>query len=108
MKPSERQPNNMALNPDCVKDHATVLHEFFHAFGIFHTHQRPDRDDFITVQFDNILPEWKQWYGKKHKSETSDINGIPYDARSFMHYKGYDNVVDNNKPSMTSKVFFMA
>ena len=95
----------MSLAPACVTNHATVLHEFFHAFGIFHTQQRPDRDDFITVHFNNILPKWKEWYRKKRKSETSDIRGIPYDVRSFMHYGGYSNVVNKNKPSMTSKVF---
>ena len=105
MRPSEHQPNIITLPSICVKSHNIVIHEFFHAFGLSHTHQRPDRDDFITVHFNNITPKWKQWYRKKRKSETSDIRGIPYDVRSFMHYKGYSNVVNKNKPSMTSKVF---
>ena len=108
MRPSEHQPNIITLPSICVKSHNIVIHEFFHAFGLSHTHQRPDRDDFIKVHFDNILPTWKQWYEKGHNPMTSDITGIPYDTRSFMHYGGYGNAVDKTKPTMTSKVFLVA
>ena len=104
MRPSKHQPNPMSLDSICVNDHATVVHEFLHALGLIHTHQRPDRDDYITVHLDNIEPSWRQWYKKLPKSETADIRGIPYDVRSFMHYRGYDNAIDKNKPPMTSKV----
>ena len=39
--------------PGCVKA-GTVSHELIHALGFRHEHSRTDRDDFITVQWDNI------------------------------------------------------
>ena len=99
--------NKMSLAPSCVSNHATVLHEFLHAFGVFHTHQRPDRDDFIKVHWDNIYPNKQKWYQKIQNSLIDEtISGIPYDELSLMHYWGIGSsfTIDQTKPSFTSKV----
>lgn len=33
-----------------------VLHQLFHVLGRFHEHQRKDRDRYVTIKWDNILP----------------------------------------------------
>ena len=98
--------NSMSLAPSCVSNHATVVHEFLHAYGVIHTHQRPDRDNFITVHWDNIKPFAKTWYNKYQNSELDEtISGIPYDELSLMHYTGYGGyTIDKTKPSVSSKV----
>ena len=98
--------NEMSLAPSCVSNHATVLHEFLHAFGVFHTHQRPDRDDFIKVHWDNIYPDKQIWYQKIQNSLLDEtISGIPYDELSLMHYWANSTYnIDKTKPSLTSKV----
>ena len=97
--------NSMSLAPICVKHHDIVLHEFLHAFGVFHTHQRRDRDDYINVHWDNIIYKRRRWYQKMKKNMIDQtIRGVPYDELSLMHYKGYANTIDKKKPSVTSKV----
>ena len=40
--------------------HATVVHELFHKIGLWHiAPMRFDRDDHITVKYDNIAPSKK-------------------------------------------------
>lgn len=33
-----------------------IIHEMGHALGFFHEHSRPDRDDFVSVHSNNIMP----------------------------------------------------
>ena len=33
-----------------------VIHEFGHAIGYYHEHNRPDRDDTLEILWDNIVP----------------------------------------------------
>lgn len=61
------------------------LHEIGHALGLVHEHQLPNRDNHIDILWDNVKPEWKQWFEKYSSSEISD-NDVPYDLSSVMHY----------------------
>jgi hypothetical protein len=64
----------------------TILHEMGHSAGLFHEHQRPDRDDYVVVTGggDN--------YDRKDPDEV--ILLTPYDYFSVMHYDRGGNVVD--------------
>uniref|UniRef100_A0A183CGW6 Metalloendopeptidase n=1 Tax=Globodera pallida TaxID=36090 RepID=A0A183CGW6_GLOPA len=54
-----------------------VVHETLHTLGLHHEQVRPDRDDFITILWDNIDPQDKY---------THTSYGIRYDFSSVMHY----------------------
>ena len=32
-----------------------IIHETLHALGFFHEHQRPDRDNYVTILLENVV-----------------------------------------------------
>ena len=76
-----------------------VAHEFLHAFGLGHVQSRPDRDDYIEVEFDNIAAK-----SQFRKIDDALTFGVPYDGRSIMHYAWKDFAIDELRPTMLSKV----
>ncbi|KAH7694038.1 metalloprotease 1 precursor, partial [Aphelenchoides avenae] len=45
---------------DGCETFGNVAHEVAHALGVLHHHNRPDRDDYITVQSQNVAPGWER------------------------------------------------
>ncbi|XP_046549591.1 zinc metalloproteinase dpy-31-like [Haliotis rubra] len=78
-----------------------VTHEIGHALGFWHEHERPDRDKYVTVYFENIKAGRSHAFGRESWKNTRSI-GIPYDYSSVMHYstKAFSK---NNKPTITAK-----
>lgn len=59
-----------------------VIHEICHALGLYHEHGRPDRDDFITIIRENILPGFEEEF-----QQVTDGDAVgSYDYESIMHY----------------------
>ena len=63
---------------------------------------RPDRDEHIRIQWDNI-PEWA--YYQYRKQDDSLTFNVSYDGLSLMHYNAFEGFgIDKNKPTMESRV----
>ncbi|WKY04596.1 hypothetical protein Q1695_005534 [Nippostrongylus brasiliensis] len=65
-------------------DIGLIAHEFLHALGIHHMHNRSDRDDYLTVDLTNVEPDYVGQFSKVTAAET--VNYTPYDYGSVMHY----------------------
>ncbi|GFV09259.1 zinc metalloproteinase nas-15 [Trichonephila clavipes] len=46
---------NLSLATDCDQM-GIVIHEFMHALGFWHEQSRIDRDDYVTIRWENISP----------------------------------------------------
>src|SRR5262245_35295254 len=61
-------------------------HELGHALGFHHEHARWDRDDYVTVHYENIKPGRAFDYDWVPKTNWI-VSTLPYDYRSIMHYR---------------------
>ena len=85
MPPDDMPTYEVRLGPNCDSA-GNAMHELGHVLGFFHEQQRPDRDDYITVDEKAILDSdtARQAY-RKMDGYVSDL-GVEYDYASIMHY----------------------
>jgi hypothetical protein len=61
-------------------------HELGHVLGFAHEFQRWDRDQFVTIHYENIKPGRAPDYDWIPKTNWL-VGSLPYDYRSIMHYR---------------------
>nr|XP_014719704.2 LOW QUALITY PROTEIN: astacin-like metalloendopeptidase [Equus asinus] len=73
----------VSLAPTCLqRGRGIVLHELMHVLGFWHEHARADRDRYIRVNWNEILPGFEINFIKSPNSNML----VPYDYSSVMHY----------------------
>jgi Astacin (Peptidase family M12A) len=70
---------------------STLVHEIGHAVGLWHEHTREDRNDWITVQLENVRSD-KRFNYDQHVDDGSDLG--TYDYESVMHYRERTFAID--------------
>ena len=63
----------------------TLLHELTHTMGFLHMHSSPERDDWVTIMFENIIDDKKDNFRKYSSTEVTNF-AVQYDYGSVMHY----------------------
>jgi hypothetical protein len=76
----------------------TICHELGHTLGLIHEQQRSDRDSFVTILTNNIIPGQEGNFVKL----TNSLNKTAYDFLSIMEYPrnqlSISNTLDTIEP----------
>ena len=78
----------------------TVAHEFIHALGFHHEHVRPDRDNFVRINWANIPDDEDIRSNFQIISNGNDL-GFSYDYNSIMHYSSDAFSIDGVSETIT-------
>ncbi|KFM81529.1 Zinc metalloproteinase nas-39, partial [Stegodyphus mimosarum] len=62
----------------------TTVHEFLHAIGFQHEHSRSDRDEYLTINWQNIEKKWYYAFRKLLPQQNRLLT--PFDYNSIMLY----------------------
>ncbi|KAL6036786.1 hypothetical protein STEG23_035088, partial [Scotinomys teguina] len=93
---------NISIGPGC--DYKAIIeHEILHALGFYHEQSRTDRDDYVTIWWDEILPDYEHNFNVYDDTFITDLN-TPYDYESVMHYDPFSFNKNENIPTITTKI----
>ncbi|XP_072552084.1 meprin A subunit alpha-like [Salminus brasiliensis] len=96
-----KEGQRLSLGENCDYK-GTIMHEILHALGFYHEQSRTDRDEYINIWWNQIIPGMEHNFNKYDDSFITDQN-TPYDYESIMHYGPYSFNADPRYPTMTAK-----
>lgn len=89
-----------------------VVHEIGHAVGLLHEHLRSDRDDYVTIRWDNVARGRLCGFCIRTQEPGCDEcelkAGRPvgeYDYDSVMHYFANQGAIDDAQPTIVPVAF---
>lgn len=91
--------HELNLGEKCDQTHV-YTHELGHVIGLFHEQSRSDRDQHVTIVWDNVKEGFASAFDKYEKNGAGEDRGA-YDFASIMHYASYNFAVDPTKPTLT-------
>ncbi|NXV41199.1 MEP1A protein, partial [Uria aalge] len=93
---------NLSIGAGCDY-RAIVEHEILHALGFYHEQSRMDRDDYVTIWWDEIITDKEHNFLKYDDNFITDLN-TPYDYESLMHYEPFSFNKNESIPTITAKI----
>ncbi|XP_016068183.1 PREDICTED: meprin A subunit alpha [Miniopterus natalensis] len=93
---------NLSIGQRCDYK-AIIQHEILHALGFYHEQSRSDRDDYVKIWWDEILPGYEHNFNTYDDSFITDLN-TPYDYESLMHYAPFSFNKNESVPTITAKI----
>ncbi|XP_027458538.1 meprin A subunit alpha isoform X2 [Zalophus californianus] len=93
---------NLSIGLGC--DYKAIIeHEILHALGFYHEQSRTDRDDYVNIWWDEILPGFEHNFNTYDDTFITDLN-TPYDYESLMHYEPFSFNKNDSAPTITAKI----
>ncbi|CAJ0596083.1 unnamed protein product [Cylicocyclus nassatus] len=65
---------------------SSIQHELLHAVGLWHEQNNYNRDNYIKINYANLLPGYSAQF-RKHPNIDANIYNLTYDYMSIMHYE---------------------
>ncbi len=78
---------------------AIIVHELMHAVGFWHEQSRPDRDEYILINWSNVMDGYENEF--RSRTDSIDMMNLGYDYASIMHYRFNTFAKDLSIPTMT-------
>ncbi|KAA0185760.1 hypothetical protein HAZT_HAZT010332 [Hyalella azteca] len=72
----------------CTDSYGSTMHEMLHTLGFYHEQSASNRDDYVTIQWDNIQAGAEHNFDKYPDTVITDF-GYGYDYESVMHYSQF-------------------
>jgi hypothetical protein len=96
------QQSTMTLQQNGCFYSKTIQHELMHVIGFFHEQSRPDRDEFLQINLQNVESSMAHNFDKYAWGSSVFQQGSAYDYASIMHY-GTTAFSMNGKPTMVPR-----
>ncbi|XP_077782746.1 meprin A subunit alpha isoform X2 [Podarcis muralis] len=93
---------NLSVGAGCDTK-GIISHEILHALGRIHEQTRPDRDDYVEIWWDHVLPDQEYNFKKVVDDDITDLN-TPYDYESIMHYGPSSFSKNESLKTITTKI----
>ena len=88
------------LNRFTCMNQSTIAHELVHALGFDHEHNRPDRGNWVQINFDNVIDGvFNSDLRILNQTQYQDF-GTPYDYKSIMHYHFNAHAINKSFPTI--------
>ncbi|KYM97747.1 Dorsal-ventral patterning tolloid-like protein 1 [Cyphomyrmex costatus] len=87
---------------ECFRTIGHSIHEMLHTLGVYHEHMRPDRNNYITIIWENMRKGDEFNFQLLNNSIVTNY-GLPYDYDSIMHYSMTAFSTDRSFPTIIPK-----
>lgn len=91
----------------CNDEQLIIPYTYCAALGFYHMHQVFNRDEYISIQWENIKPgneiQFRKYTNPNLTETFGTFSSASYDYSSIMHYGAY-YFSANGKPTIVPKV----
>lgn len=89
----------ISLGRGC-RDIGSIIHELCHAIGLYHEHMRYDRDSYLRIKWQNIVPSMFDQFEKIPVTEYRPAHKFDYNSIMIYGSKAFSK---NGKDTMVPK-----